>query len=136
MPDKTSVKYSVSAILDLLGFSSHLEISSYDLRTNIGQQAVTRLECLDKAIALLTSEKDTYPDYYPDSFCIQRLNDSVLLTMDLDDIFIPSVGNTCFSGLAPNDISKYFTQEQMKDEETFLSSYNNRVPLNIHQFST
>jgi len=48
-PNAPDVKYNVTAFMDLLGFSSHLELSG-DLRTNIGQKAIERLQVLEDCI--------------------------------------------------------------------------------------
>lgn len=127
MSDKIDVKYCVCAMIDLLGFSSHLEISAYDFRTNIGKQAGSRLENLEEAIELLSAEKTKCPSYYPNNLQVHRLNDAILISMDLDDVLVPSVGKTRFNGLSPDKINEIFTEEQLKDEKTFLSSYVERI---------
>ena len=57
--DKESkeVVYCVTAIIDLLGFSSHLEVGSGDIRTTIGQQAIGRLQTLADSLDHLEREK-------------------------------------------------------------------------------
>jgi hypothetical protein len=74
MQQGSDVKYCVTAMIDLLGFSSHLEIGSYDLRTTIGKQAVNRLENLEKAIALSNGERKKYRKYYPQIYSTRRIN--------------------------------------------------------------
>lgn len=127
MSKETDVKYCVCAFADLLGFANHLEVSAYDLRTHIGKQAVTRLENLEKAIDCLTSEKERRPEYHPSNLEVHRLNDAILVTMDLDDILVPPVGCTRFQGFSIQEISEIFTNEQLKDETTHLEAYAERL---------
>lgn len=131
MTKEQDIRYCVCAMIDLLGFSSHLEISGYDLRTSIGEQAVKRLENLEKVLHLLNSEKERRPDYYPNDFHVQRINDTIFLTMDLDDILKPSIGGTIFQGLSANDSNKYFTEEQMETLEKYQSAYASRILIAI-----
>ncbi|PKP40782.1 MAG: hypothetical protein CVT93_10560 [Bacteroidetes bacterium HGW-Bacteroidetes-10] len=113
-------------MIDLLGFSSHLEISSYDLRTSIGKQALNRLDNLENLMNSLKLENENFPDYYPENFSFQRINDAIFITMDLDDILIPSIGKTISEGLSVEDVSKYFTEEQLS-ETGFRSNYTSRM---------
>ncbi|MHA8060380.1 hypothetical protein PQG22_03765 [Aquirufa beregesia] len=121
------IKYCVCAMIDLLGFSSHLEISGYDLRTSIGKQAVQRLENLESIIELLNSEKASRPEYYPASFHAQRINDAVFITMDLDDILKPSVGEAIFEGITSSTKDDFISKEQMETFEKYSSAYNSRI---------
>jgi hypothetical protein len=52
------VKYCVTAVIDLLGFSSHLETGGNDLRTNIGQEAIKRLQILEDALRLMNDVRN------------------------------------------------------------------------------
>src|SRR6267142_457166 len=79
------VKFSVCAITDLQGFSSHLEISGYDLRTDIGEHAILRLHNLEEAVDRLNDEQSRRPDYYPSGLYLRRINDAIIIAMDLDD---------------------------------------------------
>jgi len=121
------IKYCVCAMIDLLGFSSHLEISGYDLRTSIGEQAIKRLENLEKVLELLNSEKDRRPEYYPDKFHVQRINDAIFLTMDLDDLLKPSIGGTIFQGITSSDSNQLFSEEQMESLEKYQSAYRSVI---------
>jgi hypothetical protein len=121
------IKFCVCAMIDLQGFSSHLEISSYDLRTNIGEQAVKRLENLDEIIQLLNSERSSRPEYYPSSFQIQRINDAVFIAMDLDDILKPNKGVTIFQGITGDGIS--ITDEQMESYEKYQTAYDSKIQI-------
>lgn len=121
------IKYCVCAMIDLLGFSSHLEISGYDLRTSIGEQAVKRLENLETILQMLHSEKEARSNYYPSTLHVQRINDAVFLTMDLDDILKPSIGATFFQGITTNDIEGFISEEHMESPEKYELAYNSRI---------
>jgi hypothetical protein len=125
--ENKEIKYCICAMIDLLGFSSHLEISAYDLRTSIGKQALNRLDNLENLMNLLNLETEKFPDYYPKHFSTQRINDAIFLTMDLDDILIPSIGKISFQGLSHDVISKHFTEDQRNSETEFLSNYSTRI---------
>lgn len=89
----TDVKFCVCAFIDLLGFSSHLEIGS-DLRTNIGQQAIQRLKEMENVIGLIESEKKKHPHFYPDNLFYARINDAIVLSIDMPDQLMPEIGST------------------------------------------
>lgn len=127
MSDTHEVKFCVCAMIDLLGFSSHLEISANDLRTTVGKQAVRRLETLESAVECIESERARRPEYYPETIHIQRINDALLITMDMDDLLIPSVGQTSFTGLPPSEIKNHFSEEQLKSETDFAAAYAARL---------
>jgi len=127
MANKEDVKYCVCAMIDLLGFSSHLEMSAYDLRTSIGKQAVSRLENLEKVLYDLNSEKGRRNEYYPPDFHVQRINDAIFFTMDLDDLLIPSVGRTNFQGLSSDASDKLFTEEQSETWEKYHAAYTDKL---------
>lgn len=122
-----TVKFSVCAIVDLQGFSSHLEISGYDLRTAIGEQATSRLRNLETAIDCLVSEKARRPEFYPSGLHCQRINDAILIAMDLDDILVPSVGQTAFHGLTAGSLSDFFPPDELDDDKAFEVRYNARL---------
>jgi hypothetical protein len=44
--DPSDVRYCATAVIDLLGFSAHLETGSNDVRTTIGRAAIDRLQVL------------------------------------------------------------------------------------------
>ena len=94
-----AIKFSVCAVTDLQGFSSHLEISGYDLRTDIGEQAILRLHNLEEAVDRIKAEQSRRPDYYPGGLYLRRINDAIIIAMDLDDALLPSLGQTVFRGL-------------------------------------
>lgn len=129
MEIETDIKYCVTALIDLLGFSSHLEVGAYDLRTNIGKQAIERLQFLEDALSLLEKEKSRYPHYYPEKFHVRRINDAVFFTIDLDKFLMPSVGQAIRRGTTVDELEDFFSKEELKDEETFLKGYKARVSL-------
>jgi hypothetical protein len=85
------ITFSITAFIDLLGFSSHLHLASNDLRTAIGQQALKRLEFLEEAIEVFEKERKEYPAIYPKKLHYQRINDALILGIDTKN-FIPIVG--------------------------------------------
>jgi hypothetical protein len=88
------IRLTITAVIDLLGFSQHLELGNSDIRTNIGGQAVERLNNLERAIELFENERKNNKEMYPsDLFCI-RINDSIILNIDIDNDFLPSIGNS------------------------------------------
>lgn len=138
MPDKdkmlergeqqsSGVKFSVCALVDLLGFSSHLEISGYDLRTAIGEQAIRRLETLEEGMALICKEAEQLPQVVPKSLRVQRINDAIICTMDLDDFLLPSTGQTRFTGSSAIDLAAHFNLESFDNPDDFLSVYEARL---------
>ena len=83
----------ISAFIDLLGFSSHLEISSFDVRTRIGKEAIERLEILERAIDLTKSAQKENNQFFPKSFRISRFNDALILGMDIESEFQNTSGS-------------------------------------------
>ncbi|MGA9364428.1 MAG: hypothetical protein WBW16_08685 [Bacteroidota bacterium] len=131
MEKNIDIKYTVTAIIDLLGFSSHLEIGAYDIRTNIGQEAIKRLRFLEDALMLMENEEASYPDYYPANLQVRRINDAIFLTIDLPDFLMPSIGQAIRRGMSANELREIFSKDELKDEETFLKSYNSRITLSV-----
>ncbi len=127
MTNNNDIKYCVCAMIDLLGFSNHLEVSGYDLRTSIGEHAVKRLENLETILQLLSYEKGRRPEYYPIAYHLQRINDAIFITMDLDDILKPSVGGTIFQGISTNNANSFISAEQMESFEEYQAAYNLRI---------
>lgn len=129
--ESSEVKFCVTAMIDLQGFSSHLEVSSYDLRTTIGKKAITRLQILEDALSLYEKEKIEFPQYYPE-FHIEniRINDAIYFCMDLDDISKPGIGEIKRSGFSGNELNQLFTVEDLKTEESLIEALNNRESLN------
>lgn len=127
LKNKSEVKYCVTAMIDLLGFSSHLEIGAYDLRTNIGKQAIDRLHFLEDAMSLMSMEQSKFPRFYPEKLYMRRINDAIFLSIDLDDFLTPSIGQAIRRGMSGNDLKELFSEDELKDEKTFFQSYNSRI---------
>jgi len=127
MKNTPEVRFCVCAMIDLLGFSSHLENSAYDVRTTIGQQAIKRLETLEEAVALYNDEASRTPGYYDDRIVLQRINDALILSMDLDDILVPSVGQTTFHDIPIAEIHEHFTEKELETAESFVAAQAERL---------
>lgn len=126
-PQERAVRFSVCAVIDLQGFSSHLEISGYDLRTAIGEQATSRLHNLEEAIDRVRMEQARLSEYYPSGLHLQRINDAIIIAMDLDDILLPSVGQTIFRGLSAASLPDFFHPDELADEQGFGATYETRI---------
>jgi hypothetical protein len=120
------VKYCVTAVIDLLGFSSHLEIGGNDLRTNIGQEAVKRLQILEDALRLMNDETSVCQDEYPKEFYHTRINDALILTLDLPNFFTRSVCEEIKRGISPNEIEQFFDIDSIGIGEEFEQVYEAR----------
>lgn len=103
-----TVRFGVCAFIDLLGFSSHLETSGYDLRTSIVEQAILRLNVLERGLELMRAESAAAPSSYPEGLAVQRINDAIICTMDLDDVLLPPVGERRFSGMSVDELDQLF----------------------------
>lgn len=122
------VKFSVCAVIDLQGFSNHLEISGYDLRTAIGEEALARLRNLEDAIAVIQLEQSRLRQYYPEKLHFQRINDAIVMALDLDDVLLPPVGRTAFRGVMGDIVPGVFSTEELADAETFHTvTYEARI---------
>jgi len=109
--------FSITAIIDLLGFSNHLILSSYDLRTKIGEEAVQRLRIIEDAIELIALELEKCPDFYPETFRYLRFNDSLILGIDINPPIVPSVGKPNIGeSFKYNDIRKFFGEDSIQPE--------------------
>lgn len=123
--DRT-VKFSVCAVTDLQGFSSHLEISGYDLRTDIGEHAIFRLQNLEEAVDHINNEQSRRPDYYPVGLYLRRINDAIIIAMDLDDALLPSLGQTAFRGL-PRGLEDPFKPDEPIDWQIFDAASDAKI---------
>jgi hypothetical protein len=121
------VKYCVTAVIDLLGFSSHLEIGGNDLRTNVGQEAIKRLQILEDALRLMNDERSLCKDEYPKEFYQTRINDALILTLDLPSFFTPPVGELVKRGISANEIAQTFDLDSIKNEEEFEKAYETKL---------
>jgi hypothetical protein len=121
------IRYSITAHLDLLGFSSHLILADYDIRSTIGEQAIKRLSNIEDTIDLFEKERRKYPDRYPKKFHYQRFNDSLFLTIDIEnDGIMPSVGDINISGQPSVDMEMYSKSLKSKSKNlknTVLKKY-------------
>ncbi len=124
---QADVNYCVTAIIDLLGFSSHLEVGANDLRTNIGQSALQRLQTLVDALTLMEKEKGDYPVAYPREFHWMRINDAVMLTMDLPAFLKPQIGSQVRSGWSVRDLEEHFDFADFQNGEEFTAAYNQKL---------
>jgi hypothetical protein len=131
--DDDAVRYCVTAITDLQGFSNHLEIGGSDLRTSIGLEAVKRLEVLDRSLELIASERATSAREYPSSFHCIRINDAIIITLDLPELLKPPVGDSVRRGFSGNDIARFFDLDQLPDEEAFMSAYKTRLAGDVRE---
>src|ERR1700692_4149361 len=100
------INYCVTAVTDLLGFSSHLEIGRNDLRTNIGREALNRLETLETSLKLMNAERESSAKEYPASFYQTRINDAIILSLDLPNFLTPSVGESAKRGYSQADLEE------------------------------
>jgi hypothetical protein len=121
------VKYCVTAVIDLLGFSSHLEIGGNDLRTNIGQEAIKRLQILEDALRLMNDERWLCKDEYPKEFYHTRINDALILTLDLPSFLTPPVGESVRRGISPNELAQTFDLDSIKSAEELLKAYETKL---------
>lgn len=92
--------FSITAHMDLLGFSSHLILGNYDIRTKIGCGAIERLKVIENAIDLFEKEKAKFPEIYPinSNLSYFRFNDSLFLGIDLREDIIPRIGEVNLTG--------------------------------------
>jgi arsenate reductase len=121
----SDTKYCVVAFIDLLGFSSHLEVSG-DLRTSIGQEAVKRLTALDEVLTLLSNELEDHPVLSPPDLFYTRINDALILSMDLSDVLRPSIGETVRQGMTAEEWEEFFDFSSIP-EEKFEQEYSAKL---------
>lgn len=99
--------YSITAHIDLLGFSSHLILSSYDLRTKIGEEAIQRLRIIESATEFIEKELISCKEFYPETFRFLRFNDSLILGIDINAPILPRIGK-------PNE-GESFSYKEIED---------------------
>lgn len=124
-PDE--VRYCVTAVVDLLGFSAHLEVGGHDVRTTVGKEAVTRLQTLEDGLRLIEAERERAPREYPAELSYIRINDAVVLSMDLPPMLTPSVGESVRQGFSGSDLGRFFDLDHFEDEEHFRNVYQERL---------
>lgn len=116
------IKYTICASIDLLGFSAHLEVGS-DIRTSIGKSSIERLKILDNSINLLKKDMEDCPELYPKcEFKFLRINDGIYLFMDIDEVFLPEIGNTGHEGHTAEDLEELLPEDiiTQKDQGIIL----------------
>lgn len=126
------VRYCVTGIIDLLGFSSHLEIAG-DLRTSIGQEAVKRLELLDHALGLIVNENASSQREYPKIFHHTRINDAVIFSLDLPDFLKPGVGEPVRNGISPSEMERFFDIDTLNNDDDFDDAYRARLISDVEE---
>jgi hypothetical protein len=107
-PIDEDVLYCVVAVVDLQGFSAHLEVGGHDLRTTVGQSAVARLRILDEALLLVEQERILAPAAVPQSLRAIRLNDALIFHIDLPTRLTPNTGSTHRVGFSVVEMQKHF----------------------------
>lgn len=127
MAGNEDIKYCVTAIIDLLGFSSHLKLGHHDLRTNIGKQAIDRLQILEKAVAMFEAEMQHSKSEYPENLKYIRINDALILTIDLPTFLTPPIGKAMSTGPSTMELGEYFSENELESEEIFLEAYTKKV---------
>lgn len=111
------VVYCVAAMIDLLGFSAHLEIGANDLRTTVGKAAVERLEGLESVMALIERDRASAPFAFPSSLHIHRINDALILLLDLPARVRPSIGEVMRRGYTGLEFDDLFEMGKYLDDE-------------------
>ena len=107
----SDVRWSCSAQLDLLGFSNHLMVANWDIRTQTGGQAIERLTSLEEAIRLFEREKAHYPDLYPSGLQYIRFNDAIFLGIDVEHLAPPTGQTTLTGGYSIDQLRKLHPKE-------------------------
>ena|SRR5690554_4445001 len=122
------IKYCATAFIDLLGFSSHMENSSNDLRTTIGQEATKRLKIIEDSLEIVEDEYKNYKEFYPDKFFYQRINDGLILTIDLPDFILPNIGSP-FTNSIPHEELEKIVDPNTTIEDVFAAAEKSVVEL-------
>src|SRR3972149_605973 len=128
--ENSDIKFCVTSYTDLLGISNHLEIGN-DLRTNIGKEVIKRLNFLEETIKLFLEERKKYSKYYPKNINYRRINDSLILTLDLPEFLTPRIGETIKEGLTGSEIEEFFPNHEYDSYEEFEIAYNNKLTQSI-----
>lgn len=132
-----SVRYCVTAVIDLLGFASHLEVGGADVRTTIGQEAITRLQILEQAIRLMEAERQKRAQEYPiQPLFYRRINDCILLVADLPNYLLPHTGDTVRSGMTAAQFKEHFNVEDYEDDlEKFQRAVQEKTESSIGELA-
>lgn len=115
--EEPDVIYCVAAMIDLLGFSAHLETGANDVRTSIGRAAITRLEALERVLGLIDVERASAGYAYPANLAVHRINDALILHLDLPQRLRPSTGERMRTGFSINELETQFELGKYLDDE-------------------
>ncbi|MBA3017301.1 MAG: hypothetical protein KKH20_00935 [Proteobacteria bacterium] len=107
----SDVRWSCTAQLDLLGFSNHLAVTNWDIRTQTGVQAIERLSSLEEAIQLFEQEKVEFPELYPSGLQYIRFNDALFLGIDVEYLNPPPSQTNLTGGYSIDQLRKIHPQE-------------------------
>ncbi len=124
--EKEDAIYSITTVIDLLGFSSHLILGNTDIRTKIGAEAVKRLEAIEESIILFEKEREKYPIVYPKNFYYLRFNDALIMGMDLPDQFKPSVGEARKLGITVGEVEKLPNIESFFEGDKSMGEFHEK----------
>jgi hypothetical protein len=113
----SDIKPSLTAHIDLLGFSEHLALARYDPRSKIGTEALNRLGFIEKALNLIEAEQTESPDLLPKGANYMRLNDSLLLQMDIDESYLPTIGNIDIYGPTLSNARQWATRRGIPEDD-------------------
>lgn len=86
------VRFCVTAYIDLIGFSNQLAVTYRNLETLLGSILIKRLSIIDESLKLLKEQENIIPDLFPKNYNVMRVNDAIVITMDLDEILKPTKG--------------------------------------------
>lgn len=110
---------NITGVVDLLGFSSHLNLGANDVRTKSGGLAVTRLNFLKDAVSTINKERSKHPEIYPnkDNFFIKRITDSIIVSADIDEVFLPRVGEKFRGVYGMDNLRKLYKKSDNNGQE-------------------
>lgn len=97
------------------------------MRTNIGQEAIKRLQILEDALRLMNDERSLCKDEYPNEFYHTRINDALILTLDLPSFFTPPVGESVKRGISAKELTQTFDLCSTKTIEEFHRAYETKL---------
>ena len=132
--ESSDVKYCVTAFLDLLGFSNHLEVGN-DLRTTIGQEVIKRLTFLEDGLEYFLKEKNKHPEYYPNDIKYKRINDAIIFTLDLPEFLCPRIGETTKEGVNGYELDDFITKKNLTPDDDIEKVYENEITQSILELS-
>jgi hypothetical protein len=96
-------------------------------------EAIKRLETLENVIKKIKEEKAASKEFYPKRMGVNRINDSIIMSLDLPNILIPKIGDQVRNGFSGLELKKYFDIDQCKNEEEALEKYNRKIKNNIKE---